>query len=95
MGGNNTTDSTDIKKIIRGAWMAQLVEHPTSAQAMILQFMRSSPKSGSVLTAQSLEPASDSVYVSLSVLPQLALSLSKNKHFFKFNEKCCLVNILT
>ena len=35
------------------------------AQVMILQFMGSSPVSGSVLTAQSLEPASDSVYPSL------------------------------
>ena len=44
-----------------GAWVAQLVEHPTSAQVMISQFMSSSSASGSVLTAQSLEPALDSV----------------------------------
>ena len=37
--------------------MAQSVEHPTSAQVMISQFMSLSPASGSVLTAQSREPA--------------------------------------
>ena len=52
--------------------MAQVVEHPTSAQ-----FMGLSPTSGSVLTAQRLEPASDSVPPSLSP-PQLMLS-----HFSK------------
>ena len=41
--------------------MAQSVKCPTSAQVMISQFVSSSPESGSVLTAQSLEPASDSV----------------------------------
>ena len=39
----------------QGAWVAQLVKHPTSAQAMILQFVSLSPASGSVLRAQSLE----------------------------------------
>ena len=52
------------------------VEHPTSAQVMISQFMSSSPASGSVLTAQSLEPVSDSVSPSLSAPPPLMLSLS-------------------
>ena len=56
--------------------MAQLVEHPTSAQVMISQFMGSSPTSGSVLTAQSPDPASDSVSPSLSAPPLLALCLS-------------------
>ena len=51
----------------RGTWVAQLVECPTSAQVMILRFVSSSPESGSVLTAQSLEPASDSVSHSLSL----------------------------
>ena len=59
--------------------MAQSVKHPTSAQVMILQFMGSSPTSGSVLTAQSLEPASDSVSPSLSAPPLLALSVSLSK----------------
>ena len=56
--------------------MAQSVERPTSAQVMISQFMSSSPASGSVLTARSLEPASESVSPSLSAPPQLALCLS-------------------
>uniref|UniRef100_A0A8C8YG48 Rho family-interacting cell polarization regulator 2 n=1 Tax=Panthera leo TaxID=9689 RepID=A0A8C8YG48_PANLE len=53
----------------RGAWVAQLVERPTSAQVMISQSVSSSPASGSVLTAQSLEPASDSGSPSLSCKP--------------------------
>ena len=53
---------------------------------MISQFVSLSPTSGSVLTAQSPEPASDSVSPSLSApaLLTLCLSLSlskkKNKH---------------
>ena len=60
----------------------QSVERLTSAQVMISQFVSSSPASGSVLTAQSLEPASDSVSPSLSAPPLLMLCLSlslKNK----------------
>ena len=49
-----------------GFWVAQLIKHPTSAQVMISWFESSSPESGSVLTAWSLEPASDSVSPSLS-----------------------------
>ena len=45
----------------RGAWVAQSGERPTSAQVMISRFVSSSPTLGSVLTARSLEPASDSV----------------------------------
>ena len=48
-----------------GAWVAQSVKRPTSAQAMISPSVRSSPATGSVLTAQSLEPVSDSVSPSL------------------------------
>ena len=48
-----------------GAWVAWSVECPTSAQVMISQSVSSSPASGSVLTAQSLEPVSDSVSPSL------------------------------
>ena len=55
--------------------MAQSVERPTSAQVMILRSVDSSPTSGSVLTAQNLEPVSDSVSPSLSA-PAHALSLS-------------------
>ena len=46
---------------VRGAWVAQSVKHPASAQVMTSQFLGSSPTSGSVLTAQNLEPVSDSV----------------------------------
>ena len=60
--------------------MPQSVKHLTLAQVMILQFVGSSPTSGYVLTAQSLEPALDSLSPSLSV--PLSLSL-KNKQTFK------------
>ena len=56
--------------------MAQLVKHPTSAQVMNSRLVSSSPASGSVLTAQSLEPALDSVSPSLSAHPRLAPCLS-------------------
>ena len=61
-----------------GAWVAQSAKCPTSTQVMISRFMSSSPVSGSgsVLTAQSLEPASDSVSPSLSAPPLLTLCLS-------------------
>ena len=62
--------------------MAQSVKRLTSAQVMISQFVCSSPASGPVLTAQNLEPVSDSVSPSLSAPPLLTLcpSLSlKNK----------------
>ena len=49
------------------------VKRPTSAQIMILGSVSSSPTSGSVRTAQSLESASDSVSRSLP-LPTHALS---------------------
>ena len=48
--------------------MSQSVKRPTSAQVMISQSVSSSPASGSVLTAQSLDPALDSVSPSLSNL---------------------------
>ena len=69
--------------------MAQLVEHLTSAQVMVSRFMGSSPTSGSVLTAQNLEPASDSVSPSLFPSPlMLCPSLSfKNKHQKKLKKK--------
>ena len=55
-------------KRYRGAWVAQSVGCPTSTQVMISWFMSSSPASGSLLIAWSLEPASDSVSPFLSVL---------------------------
>ena len=51
----------------RGPWVAHSVERPTSAQVTISQLMGSSPASGSVLTAQSWEPALDSLSLSLSL----------------------------
>ena len=61
-----------------GTWVAQLVKHPTLAQVMISRFVSLSPALSSVLTAQSLEPASASVSpsVSLSASPLLVLCLS-------------------
>ena len=45
------------------------------------------PLSGSVQTAQSLEPASDSVSPCLSASPQLMLSLSKIKLLKKLKKR--------
>ena len=56
--------------------MAQSVRHPTSAQVVISWFVSLGPMSGSVLTAQNLEPAWDSVSPSLSAPPLLVLCLS-------------------
>ena len=64
-----------------GAWVAQCVKRPTSTQVMISWFVSSSPTLGSVLTAQSLEPTSDSVSLSLSLCPSSTHTLSfKNKY---------------
>ena len=67
---------------IQGRWVAQSVERLTSAQVMISQLVSLSPVLGSVLPAQSLEPALDSVSPSLSLplthLHSVSVSL-KNK----------------
>ena len=60
----------------RGAWVAQSVEPPTLAQGMISWSVSSSPALGSVLTARSLESASDSVSPFLSAPPLLVRALS-------------------
>ena len=60
----------------RGTWVAQWVRRLTLAPVMISWFISLSPTPGSVLTAQSLEPASDSVSPSLFAPPQLTLCLS-------------------
>ena len=69
-----------LLKCLRGAWVAQSVERPTSAQVMVSQSVSSSPASGSVLRlracARSLEPASDSVSPTLSDPPPFMLCLS-------------------
>ena len=67
------------KESSSGAWVAQSVKRPTSAQVMISRFTSLSPTLGCVLTAQSLEPDSDSVPPSLSAPPRLSLSLSLSK----------------
>ena len=60
--------------------MAESFGHQTSVQVVISRFVSSSPMSGSVLTAQSLEPALNSVPSSLSAPPLLMFSLPlKNK----------------
>ena len=67
---------------VRGAWVAQSVKRPTSAQVMISRFVGSSPALGSVRTAGSPEAASDPVSPSLSAPPPLVLCFSlslKNK----------------
>ena len=71
--------STFSKNVFLGTWVAQSVKRPTSAQVMISQFVGSSPTSGSVLTTQSLEPASVSVSPSLFAPPPLMLCLSHSK----------------
>ena len=71
--------SCPFSKVIqaRGAWVAQSGKCPTSAQVMSSRSVSSSPASGSVLMARSLEPASDSVSPSLSLPhPTHILSLS-------------------
>ena len=61
--------------------VARLVKHPTSAQVVISRSVSSSPASGSGLTAQSLEPVSDSVLpLSLPLPRSCSVSLCpKNK----------------
>ena len=66
-------EETYLKGKMRGAWVAK---RPTSAQVTISRSMSLSPASGSVLTAQSLEPVSDSVSPSLSAPPLFMLCLS-------------------
>ena len=67
--------------------MAQSVQRLTSAQVMISRFVGSSPVSGSVLTAQSLEPALVSVSPSLSAPPPLTLCLSQKVNIKKKKKK--------
>ena len=57
---------------------AQSVKHPTSAQVMFSWFVGLSPMSGSVLTAQSLEPDLDGLPLS-APSPSHAFSLCLSK----------------
>ena len=59
--------------------MALSIKRPTSAQVTVSRFGSSSPASGSVLTAWSLEPALEPVSPSLSAPPLHALSLSQKQ----------------
>ena len=83
--------------------MAQSVKHPTLAQVVISWFVSLSLVSGSVLIAQSLEAALDSVSssvsappshtISLSLFLSLSLSLSLSKiNIKKQKEELLLVN---
>ena len=63
--------------------MAQSVKHLTLAQVTISWIVGSSPASGSVLTAHSLEPASDSVSPSLSAPPTPAMLFLSVSLFLK------------
>ena len=64
------------KSLWWGTRVAQSVKHLTSAWVVILTLVSSSATLGSVLTAQSLEPASDSRSPSLFAPPTLTFSLS-------------------
>ena len=65
-----------LRATLGGTWVAQSGKRLTSAQVMILWFVSSSPASGFVLRAQSLDPVSDSVSPSLSAPPLFMLCLS-------------------
>ena len=67
-------DKQTLKTLWRGARVAQSVGRPTSAQVRISWFVSSSPASGSVLTAQSLEPRA---CFGCCVSPARSLSLSQ------------------
>ena len=76
------------KCIFRSAWIAQLVECLTLSQVITSQFMGSRTVLGSGLTAQSLEPTSDSVSPSLSAPSALTFCFSLNlKNIFLYHSK--------
>ena len=79
----NTVTPQEKEKETRGAWVAQSVKRPSSAQIMTSWLGSLSPLSGSVLTVQSLKPLQIlCLSLSLSALTPLTLSLSlslKNK----------------
>ena len=69
-----------------GSWVSQSVKRLTSSEVMISRSVGLGPASGSVLTAQSLEPASDSVSISLLLPHSCSVSLYlylKNKQTLK------------
>ena len=70
------------RKMKMGTCVAQSVKRLTLAQVVMSQFMSLSPALGSMLTAQSLEPAAYSMSPFLSSFPSPAHSL-----FLKINVK--------
>ena len=68
-------NSQNINRL-KGAWVAQSVKRPTSAQVMTYWSVGSSPTWGSVLTAQRPGPTSDAASPSLSAPPPLTLCFS-------------------
>ena len=57
---------------LRGTWVARSVAHPTPARGVISRSVSSSPTSG--FCAGVVEPASDSMFPSLSAPPPFTLS---------------------
>ena len=81
--GRNERSGTKVVSIGAPGWLSQLCVR-LQLRFMISWFVSLSPTSGSVLTAQSLEPASDSMSPSPSASPLLALCVSlseMDKHF--------------
>ena len=76
-----------LKRYVRGIWVAQSVKCLTWAQVTLARFMSSSPKSSSVLTAWSLEPAL-CLPVSLPLPCSRSLSLSLKDRWTLKKEKC-------
>ena len=60
-GGFQRMIETTIKYRSKGAWVAQLLKHLSSAQVISSLFMSLSPTLGSMLTAQRLEPNISSI----------------------------------
>ena len=67
--------------------MAQSLKRPTSVQVTISRSVSLSPASGSGLTAQILEPVSDSVSPSLSGPPPFMLCLSLSQKQINVKKK--------
>ena len=77
LGDLQTFPEGGVKRMVEGSLGDSVsFKHPTSAQVVISQFVGSSPASGSVLTVQNLEPASDSVSPSLPLTHVHSLSHS-------------------
>ena len=78
-----------LKRLLWDTWVSQSIECLTSAQVTISLFVGSSPTSGSVLPAQSLEPLQILCLPLSRPLPgshSFCLSL-KNKHFKKLKKE--------